>query len=99
MSRDYLQAAQAMQAGVRLELGKKHPQFGDAMNAALKHLRVGINCAMSDHGALAVLLLEKGIITEDEYNAKLLEFMEREVASYEKRLNVLFGGDTDIVLG
>lgn len=43
-----------------------------------KHQRVGINSAMSSHDALARLLIDKGVITADEYTAAVIAAIERE---------------------
>ena len=76
----YMNAAHAMQSGVAIwmERGNKETEP--------KHLRVGINSAMSDQGALTRLLIEKGVFTEEEYVAAVADAMEREVAIYEARL-------------
>lgn len=58
-----------------------------------KHLRVGINTALSDQAALVELLLRKGIITKDEYFDILIEFMENEVKSYENKLSKEYGAE------
>lgn len=88
MTDRYLAAVHAVQSGVKAEIATK----GEAgAGADPKHLRVGVNMAMSDHGALVALLLEKGIITEAEYADKLAEFAEREKAGYEQRLTAHFG--------
>lgn len=50
-----------------------------------KHLRVGVNNAMSDHGALVDLLVDKGLITRGDYYEKVLEFAEREADSAVER--------------
>lgn len=78
----YLKALHAMQSGVKaeMELG-----LNDAHTP--KHLRVGVNSAMVETGALLKLMLDKGVITEDEWCAALADAMEREVAEYEKRLS------------
>lgn len=81
----YYQLCHAMQSGVAAWMNY------DPQETALKHLRVGVNSAMVEHGALAGLLLEKGIITEQEYYQALVTGMEREVASYAKRLHERFG--------
>jgi len=44
-----------------------------------KHNRVGINAAMSDHGALVKLLVDKGVITNVEYLEAIADSMEREL--------------------
>lgn len=54
-----------------------------------KHLRTGINAAMVEHGALVGLLIEKGVITIEEYYKALADKMEAEVESY--RATVPFG--------
>ena len=85
----YLKAIHAMQSGVKMMINYEHPEIQTADNApdpstGPKHLRVGINSAMSDHTALVHLLLDKGIITRDDYEASLADQMESEVRMYEK---------------
>lgn len=79
----YRKASHAMQTGIALEIELAGEQ-GAA--ATPKYLRVGVNSAMSDHGALARLLIKKGIITQDEYELIIVEAMEDEALYYEKRL-------------
>lgn len=43
-----------------------------------KHLRVGVNVAMTDLGSLVTLLIAKGVITEEEYYRALADGMQRE---------------------
>ncbi len=81
----YLKAAHAMQSGVAAWM------HIDPKQVEPKHLRVGINSAMSDHGALVGLLVAKGVITSDEYTRAVADSMEREAASYEERLSAHFG--------
>ena len=81
----YDQACAAMQAGVTLSLSLG----GNELTP--KHLRVGVNAAMADHGALARLMIAKGVFTEQEYLDALAEGMRREVASYEADLSERLG--------
>src|SRR5687768_12035238 len=81
----YLALCHAMQTGVAFKMEK------DAKDTTPKHLRVGINAAMSDHGALVGLLFKKGIITEEEYYDALIESMEREVQMYQSKIEELYG--------
>ena len=74
----YIAAAHAMQTGVACSFNKD--------DQSPKHLRVGINAAMSDHSGLATLLIEKGVFTREEYVAALADAMEREVKSYQKTM-------------
>ena len=76
----YQAAAHAMQTGVAFTM-----DF-DPSPTTPKHLRVGVNSAMVEHGALAALLMQKGIITEVEYLESLADFMEKERDSYVKML-------------
>lgn len=75
----------AMQSGVMFD----HENGGDS--GSPKHLRVGVNSAMVEHGALAKLLVAKGIITEDEYFDALTEGMAAEVVRYEELLSEKLG--------
>ena len=81
----YIELAHAMQTGVALDQAK------GSNDGTPKHLRVGINCALSDHGALVKLLIAKGLFTEDEYYDHLIEFMQREVDRYEQLHGVRLG--------
>ena len=83
--RRHLAAAHAMQTGVAYQ-----HQYGSS-DATPKHLRVGINTAMSDHAGLVRLLTQKGIFTQDEYTEAIADEMEREKARYEDELSAHFG--------
>jgi hypothetical protein len=85
--RRYHHALKCMQSGVAMamELDKQSKETEP------KHLRVGINAAMSDHGALVALLMRKGVISAIEYWQALAESAEREAASYEQRLQDITG--------
>lgn len=57
----YTDAAHGMQSGVAMKMNYNQPE------TTVKHLRVGVNTAMTDHGALVELLVAKGLITEEDY--------------------------------
>lgn len=94
----YKAALHAMQSGVAAEMGDisgvalalEDELRGSATSP--KHLRVGINAAMSDHAALVRLLIAKGLFTMEEYEKELADEMEREKARYEARLSEQHGG-------
>lgn len=84
----YAAAAHAMQSGVKC--GMNLPGRSHATDP--KDLRVGINSAMVEHGALAGgLLINKGIITPEEYYKALAEGMEAERDKYEHDLSERLG--------
>lgn len=87
----YKELAHAMQTGVAYEL-EKDPKSGTP-----KDLRVGLNSAMVNDAALARLLIAKGVITLEEYEAEVTAEMQREVKRYEDRLTERYG--TKITLG
>lgn len=70
----------AMQTGVAFKMNY-NPKETEP-----KHLRVGVNAAMSDLAAMAKLLISKGVITLEEYEKALADQMEIEVESYQKYL-------------
>jgi hypothetical protein len=76
----YQRAAHAMQSGVAAEMA------GGSRDTEAKHLRVGVNSALVSQAALVRVLVEKGIITNEEYALAVCEEMEREVKRYEERL-------------
>jgi hypothetical protein len=84
-------AMHGMQAGVALD------ETHDPKNMTPKHLRVGINAAMSDAGGLAKLLIDKGLITEEEYLTAITESAEREHKTYEAAYSKRFGKKITLV--
>lgn len=81
----YVELCHAMQSGVAIEL-----QHG-SKDTEPKHLRVGINTALVDAGSLCKLLVDKGVITHDEYIDAIYEGMKAEVERYEERLTKKLG--------
>lgn len=88
----YAAACHAMQTGVKHDLNL-NPQAGSPAEA-----RVGINIALRDHGSLIGLLVDKGLITQEEYEKAMADGMEEEVKMYEQRLKAQMGGTTEIRL-
>lgn len=86
LKQEYARLAHAMQSGVAFE------QSRGSNDGSPKHLRVGVNAAMSDMGGLVDLLIAKGVITETEYLEAIVTRMRAEVASYEARANAQVGG-------
>jgi len=87
----YLDLMHAMQSGVAMKMNYDGgPASGET---SPKHLRVGVNAAMVGNSALATLLMEKGVITEDEYFAALAAGAAREKDLYEGWLRERLGHD------
>lgn len=84
MKQRYAAAAHRMQSAVAFDLTKRlgldrlEILEPEAVNKALKDVRVGLNSAMSTGGAVAGLLISKGVCTEDEYTEAVTLAMERE---------------------
>lgn len=88
MDAKYRALVHAMQSGVAMEI-EKEGLAGAAADP--KHLRVGVNVAIVESSALWKLLLDKGIVTEDEMRDRLHEAHADEVARYEQHLSRLLG--------
>ncbi len=87
----YNQALHAMQSGV------KHMMAHDHKETDPKHLRVGVNSALRGVGSLVKLLIEKRVITGEEYYEAIRKGMIEEVEMYEKKIS-LISGDANITL-
>jgi hypothetical protein len=77
---EYMRLLHAMQTGVA------YLMHYDPQETTAKHLRVGINARAIDHGALVKVLIDKKLITEEEYAEACKEFAARDVISYTERL-------------
>lgn len=82
----YNTAMQRMQSAIAFEFNNEWTS--SAKDA--KHLRVGINSALMEHGALISLLLKKGIFTETEYFESLLTFAVMEADRVEREVKKKF---------
>jgi hypothetical protein len=80
LRQEYFALAHAMQSGVAMKINY------DDSDTNPKHLRVGVNSTMVETGALAKLLMEKGVFTEQEYYQALVELMQNEVNLYKEWL-------------
>jgi hypothetical protein len=87
---EYADLCHAMQSGVAMMMNY------DFTATNPKHLRVGVNSAMVDSGALSGLLVAKGIITELEYFTALRDKMKAEVETYRKLLSDRLGASIDL---
>jgi hypothetical protein len=86
----YVKAMHAMQSGVKTDMATDPNQNSQGATTP-KHLRVGLNGALADQGALAKLLIAKGIFTEAEYLDAIADAAEAEQARYEQLLSDRFG--------
>lgn len=86
----YHKALHAMQTGVATMMNI------DPHDLSAKHTRVGINSALCDNSALGMLLVKKGIITEDELDKALADEMEAEVERYKKRIEEHIGHEVNL---
>lgn len=87
LEKKYAKLMHAMQSGVAMLMNY------DKKETEPKHLRVGVNSALIDTGAILQLLINKGIITHEEFLEVLCEFAERDVRSYEDKLKQITGGN------
>lgn len=59
--------------------------------AGPKHLRVGVDTSKAEQGALAALLVRKGVITKEEYFEEMRLALNQELANYESMLSEILG--------
>lgn len=77
----YERAMHAMQSGVAARMGYDHGE------TTPKHLRVGVNSALLQNSALALLLMRTGVIAEADYWKALADAAEEEKGLYERWLS------------
>ncbi|MBA7468385.1 hypothetical protein ES707_03633 [subsurface metagenome] len=87
----YQKALHAMQTGVAFMMNYKTKETEP------KHLRVGVNASMCDQAGLVEMLIEKGIITREEYMKAIVKSMEAEVDRYGELIAAQTGLKPDLV--
>jgi len=83
----YEEAAHAMQSGVAQVMNFP----GGGLATEPKHLRVGVNSALVDQQAVAQLLIDKGVFTEEEYLEYVRLAMNDEVNRYQEQVSEMMG--------
>jgi hypothetical protein len=91
LERRYLAAMHKVQSGVAAKMEI------DPKDVTPKSLRVGVNSSLLNNGALLHLLIDKGIITHEEFLEVLVDYAEREALMYEQLLSERY--HTNIHLG
>jgi len=81
----YLAAMHAMQSGIAVLMNYS------CKLTEPKHLRVGLDSALVTGGALASLLIAKGVFTLEEYEKALADAHELEVDKLQQELQHLTG--------
>lgn len=87
----YQQLMHGVQSGIAMRIND--PNYD---GATPKHLRVGINSAHITDKALAELLMEKGIITEEEYFRKMVEATIDELKMLEEEVEGSISSEMDL---
>lgn len=84
LTEEYLSLAHALQSGVAMDISG----VGEDNSAASpKHLRVGVNMALVEIAALWQLMMDKGILTEEELRRSSINQLRIEVERYERLLS------------
>ena len=98
-----MQSGVAMENNLDIEEAIKQPSAPGAKDALYqwhekdhKHLRVGVNTALVELGALTRILIDKGILTQEEREAMMLQGMREEVARYEQILSTRLGSKVNL---
>jgi hypothetical protein len=88
---EYMALMHAMQSGVK---AVTEIQQGDTAAHSPKHLRTGVNASMILGSAVVKTLVEKGLITWEEFRDNEIELLKNEVKGYEQQLSDYYGGAT-----
>jgi len=96
--RRHIELLHAIQTGIRFLLDRD-PGYADPHTGAAgaKHLRVGITNALCETSALQALLIEKGVITPDEWADKLTALLEAEKERITLEVRAIVGSDVTLL--
>lgn len=93
LSLSYEEALHGIQSAVRFEMTQRGipDENHDAILRMLKHLRTGLDARAADASGLAKLLIDKGIITFEEYVEAMRLAANHELVRYEEHLRTEYG--------
>jgi len=78
--------AKLIRLGHAMQSGVAFTMLIDPKATSVKHLRVGVNNALINNAAIASLLMQQGIITEEEYLRELITWTEQDIERYREQL-------------
>lgn len=78
----------AMQTGVKFT---HEFETGEPIDKDLKDLRVGVNAAMVQVGALCALLTRAGVFSDHDWFVEYAVMMQREVEAYRDKIEKITG--------
>lgn len=89
----YVRAMHALQSAIATIMYSGKPAAREKAERfrSPKHLRVGLDARAADHCALARMLINKGIFTEEEYMEAMVKSMEEEAERAAKEAIELCG--------
>jgi len=87
LKKQYENLCHAMQTGVAYKINI------DASETSPKHLRVGVNSALVETSALVKLLIDKGLISEQDFWELMVSMMQSEVNLYQDFLSAHLGSE------
>lgn len=84
-SQEYSRLAHAVQSGVAVELNN------GSRIATPKYLRTGLNLVMRDLSSLCDLLIQKGLLTQEELEEAILKGVKEEIKLHEQLIEQRLG--------
>jgi hypothetical protein len=88
---NYSEAAHAIQTGVAMDIELDAMRSEDRSATSTKHLRVGVNMALVEQAAIAKLLIDKGLITQREFDDAITHAVNEEAKRYEQHISERLG--------
>ena len=85
LAQEYLKIVHSIQCAIDFDHKVKMNEEGEDKSWEPKHLRVGIDTTKAEDAGLAVLLIKKGVITEEEYYQAMLDGVKKELEIYERK--------------
>jgi hypothetical protein len=92
---EYTKLLHAMQSGVKSLMEVEDNK--DTGETSPKHLRTGVNSALITSSALVKTLVDKGLITFEEFRDNEIELLQKDVKSYENKLSQHYGVDVKLL--
>lgn len=87
----YEAAGHGIQSAIRFEMTQKGFLDKGILADAVKHLRVGLDMRAADMGGLLKLLVDKGVITDEEVSETMRLAANAELDRYEDHIRKTYG--------
>ncbi len=95
LQQEIFQTLHGIQTGIKFKYETEEKNL--PIDHKLKHIRVGVDNAIAHGEALSMLLVKKGVFTEEEFLEQYLDSLQFKLKQYKRELSEELGVNVNLI--